>query len=312
MSGQRHREIIERLLFIREIEERRLIGGELADEFRKKEVEEYLSNMRATENTSAALLKTEKDLEIVESESAISHILICYAHQDNNHADANKCWLNRFLLHLTPLGLKEKSSIISDQELVSINAWHQHIKNQLQSIKIVVLLTSPDFLASIYVYNSHFPIFLKAAQENGVKILPVVLRSCLLHQTDFNHPDPYNGPEKLPFSSLYAGHCLNKPLNSIGEDEQDQFFLSFAQQLLNIVNGQIQVDNQDKRILVPDSETNHYGHSPEKNIQNQVSEEAIFQANRENSKGWQTDVKGGSVYVAETINIHHPPPKASD
>lgn len=310
MSGQRHREIIERLLFIREIEERRLIGGEMADEFRKKEVEDYLSRMRVNEDASTASKLPEKALTISETEEITPLILICYAHQDNNHTDANKCWLNRLMLHLTPLGLKEKSTILSDQQLQSTDAWHQYIQSQLRIVKVVILLASPNFLASIYIHKSCFPNLLKEAKENGVKVLPIILRSCFLHQTDFMHPDPQHGPEKLLFSTLYSDYCPNKPLNSMGEDEQDEFLLSFAQNLVSISNTQVQTD-QDERISVSSSQMNN-NHISNSDTQNLVSDGAVLQNNRENAKGWQTDVKGGSVYMAETIHIHNSPSKPND
>ena len=46
MSEHRHRGLIDRLLVIREIEEKRLIGAEVADEFCKKEISEYLQQMK--------------------------------------------------------------------------------------------------------------------------------------------------------------------------------------------------------------------------------------------------------------------------
>lgn len=312
MSRQRHKGFIERLELLNTIQEQRLIDSEMANKFREQEVADYLNVMRENENDNLVLDSTGGEIAIGSEGKSTPNILICYVHQDNHHTDANKCWLDRLILHLTPLGLKEKTKIISDQELGAMNTWHQYIQDQLRIIKVVVLLASPDFLASIYIYNSHFPIFLKEAQGSGLKILPIVLRSCSLDQTDFKHPDPHCGPEKLPLSTLYGGYSSNKPLNRMEEDEQDEFFLFFAQNLLNIVKNQIQTD-PNERIIISNTQINSNSHIPDPNAQNSVSDEAKLQTIRENAKGWQTDVKGGSsVYMAETIHIHHLPSKPSD
>jgi len=273
MSEQHHRGIFDRLRFIREIEEQRLIGGEVADEFRKKEISEYLQQMKQQEPQPENLY-IKKEIQ----EDIASGIFIFYTDKDNENLDSNKRWLDRLLVHITPLNLHEKVSIWSVQEMAISKTW-------LQEIQVAVLLISPEFLASKYICNNEFPVIIKSVSERGAMILPIILRSCLLHKTS------------LKF--LHDVNILNKPLNSIAEHEQDQVFLSVAERMLEIVDYQNQInDRESNQIkLVSDGSTIPLN-SPEN------SKDGNSQINQNNARGWQNDIKDATVYVAETIHIH--------
>lgn len=273
MSEQRHRGFIDRLRFIREIEEQRLIGGEVADEFRKKELSEYLQQMKQQEPQPENLY-IKKEIQ----EDIASGIFIFYTDKDNENIDSNKRWLDRLLVHITPLNLQDKVSIWSVQEMAISKTW-------LQEIQVAVLLISPEFLASKYICNNEFTVIIKSVSERGAMILPIILRSCLLHKT--------------PLNFLHDVNTLNQPLNSIPEHEQDQVFLSVAERLLKIFDYQNQINDQESNQikLVSDGSTISLN-SQEK------SKDGNSQINQNNARGWQNDIKDATVYVAETIHIH--------
>ena len=273
MSEQRHRGFIDRLRFIREIEEQRLIGGEVADEFCKKELSEYLQQMKQQEPQPENLY-IKKEIQ----EDIASGIFIFYTDKDNENIDSNKRWLDRLLVHITPLNLQDKVSIWSVQEMAISKTW-------LQEIQVAVLLISPEFLASKYICNNEFTVIIKSVSERGAMILPIILRSCLLHKT--------------PLNFLHDVNTLNQPLNSIPEHEQDQVFLSVAERLLKIFDYQNQINDQESNQikLVSDGSTISLN-SQEK------SKDGNSQINQNNARGWQNDIKDATVYVAETIHIH--------
>ncbi|MDX2214758.1 MAG: toll/interleukin-1 receptor domain-containing protein [Oculatellaceae cyanobacterium bins.114] len=103
-------------------------------------------------------------------------IFICYAHLD-------KVFLDRLLMHLAPL--EDEVSIWSDQRLEMGDRWDDEIKTTLQSVKAAILLVSPAFLASKYIKNSELPVLLHRTQQNGVKILPMILSPCLFNKAKF-------------------------------------------------------------------------------------------------------------------------------
>jgi hypothetical protein len=273
MSKQRHRGFIDRLRLIREIEEQRLIGGEVADEFCKKEVSEYLQQMKQ-QKPQPENLYIKKEIH----KNIASGIFIFYTDKDNENIDSNKRWLDRLLVHITPLNLQDKVSIWSVQEMAISKTW-------FQEIQVAVLLISPEFLASKYICNNEFPVIIKSVSERGAIILPIILRSCLLHKTALNFLQNIN--------------ILNKPLNSIAEHEQDQVFLSVAERMLEIFDYQNQVNDRESNQIKSLSDGSTIPLNSEEN-----SKDGNSQSNKNNAKGWQTEIKDGTVYIAETIYIH--------
>ncbi|NEP14292.1 MAG: toll/interleukin-1 receptor domain-containing protein [Symploca sp. SIO2C1] len=172
------------------------------------------------------------------SQNHIPRIFICYAHKDNKSAEPSERWLDRLLEYLEPLNLQEQAEIWSDKRLEIGDEWHKEIQDTLQDVKAAVLLVSQSFLASKYIRNSELPVLLQQAKEQGVKILPIILRSCLFNETKFKYPDPKNGPEELSLGKLQVANSPTEPLNSMPEHEQDKILLSVAQRLLKIVNAE--------------------------------------------------------------------------
>jgi hypothetical protein len=208
--------------------------------------EEGINNRQLEPNTS------EKTIKKMSSQDRIPRIFICYAHKDNESTDPSQRWLDRLLEQLEPLNLQEQAEIWSDKKLEIGDEWHEEIQDTLQQVKAAVLLVSPSFLASKYIRNSEVPFLWKQAKEQGVKILPIILRSCLFNETKFKYPDPKNGPEEISLSTLQVANSPTKPLNSMAEHEQDKVLLSVAQRLLNIVNTSVLEQSQIE--LVEDNE----------------------------------------------------------
>ena len=186
------------------------------------------------------------------SQNHKSRIFICYAHKDNESSEPSQRWLDRLLEQLEPLNLQEQAEIWSDKKLEIGDEWHKEIQDTLQQVKAAVLLVSPAFLASKYIRNSEVPFLLKQAKEQGVKILPIILRSCLFNETKFKYPDPKNGPEELSLGTLQVANSPTKPLNSMAEHEQDKVLLSVAQRLLKIVDTPVmEQDNKNENFSSP-------------------------------------------------------------
>lgn len=162
-------------------------------------------------------------------------IFICYAHKDNENPDPEKRWLDRLLEHLGPFDTQQDLDIWSDEKIEMGNTWDQDIKATLQTAKAAVLLISPSFLNSKYIRNSELPVLLQRAKEQGVLILPIILRTCALKEVIFKYPDPKTGPEELSLSSFQGANSTNTPLNGLPEDKQDKVLVSVAKRLLGLV-----------------------------------------------------------------------------
>lgn len=165
-------------------------------------------------------------------------VFICYAHKDNEGPDPSRRWLDRLLEHLQPLALQEQAAAWSDREIEDGDDWHEVIGHSLKAARAAVLLVSPAFLASKYIRNSELPVLFKRARDEGVVVLPIILRPCLFSETRFRYPDPVTGPQEFSLSSLQAANSPHKELSGLSEHEQDQVLVQVAQRLLREVQRQ--------------------------------------------------------------------------
>jgi hypothetical protein len=210
---------------VKDLDRRELLRNEVVTEYQKRIMSNFL---KAIEDE----YKPEYKLENTMSEFSV---FISYAHKDNESEDKSKRWLDRLLENLQPLILQDQVSIWSDEKIEMGGDWHACIQASLQQAKAAVLLVSPAFLASKYIRNSELPVLFKKAKDNGLIIIPIILRPCLFNETRFKFPHPFEGSAELSLSTLQSANPPNEPLNGLTEYQQDQILLSVAQQLLKIV-----------------------------------------------------------------------------
>lgn len=92
-----------------------------------------------------------------------------------SHADAE--WLERLQKHLRPLQ-REGVDVWDDTRLRPGEPWREGIRKALSQVKVAILLISADFLASDFIVTDELPPLLKAAEEEGATILPVIISPC--------------------------------------------------------------------------------------------------------------------------------------
>src|SRR5262249_22708990 len=117
-----------------------------------------------------------------------TRIFISYSHKDQEYLKE----LQEQLSVLERRGLLE---MWVDTQLEAGDLWYEEIRKGLASAKVAVLLVSPSFLSSKFITEEEVPHLLKAAQTEGVRILPVILRSCLYLQTELAPYQSVNSPE---------------------------------------------------------------------------------------------------------------------
>lgn len=89
-----------------------------------------------------------------------------------SHADAE--WLQRLQKHLKPLQ-REGVEVWDDMRLRPGEPWREEIRKALAETRVAILLISADFLASDFIVTDELPPLLKAAEEDGATILPVII-----------------------------------------------------------------------------------------------------------------------------------------
>jgi hypothetical protein len=97
-------------------------------------------------------------------------VFLSYSHRDRE-------WLERLLEHLAVL---ERWGLIhswSDNRIAAGANWQVEIEEALVQSKVAVLLISPAFLASQYIWEREWP-RIQAHEAQGMEILPLVVRAC--------------------------------------------------------------------------------------------------------------------------------------
>ena len=101
----------------------------------------------------------------------ISQIFICYSHNDREYLD-------RLLIHLKPLEKEGLIDVWADTRLRAGDQWRAEIEQVLDRASVAILLVSADFLASDFIMENELPPLLRKAQEQGTRIIPVILKPC--------------------------------------------------------------------------------------------------------------------------------------
>lgn len=150
-----------------------------------------------------------QDTDIRPEKAKRNSVFISYSHEDGN-------WLVRVQSHIkvlekmgVPVNLWDDTKIKSGEE------WKEKIEKALTVAKVAVLLISTDFLSSDFINDVEIPSLLKAAEEDGVTILPLILKPCL-----------YTSHLKL--KDIKSINDPLKPLSDLVETEQEKILVKMA------------------------------------------------------------------------------------
>lgn len=138
-----------------------------------------------------------------------TQVFVSYSHADAEH-------LLRLKVHLRPFERKGQVNLWVDTQIKPGQKWRAEIEAALNRSAVAVLLVSADFLASDFVVESELPVLLKAAQEEGVSILPVILKPCAFSATK-------------EISQFQAVNAPSAPLISVDENEREAIWVNVAE-----------------------------------------------------------------------------------
>jgi tetratricopeptide (TPR) repeat protein len=98
-------------------------------------------------------------------------LFISYSHRD----EALRQQLDK---HLAPLKRQKVIEAWHDRQIPAGTEWANEIDENLRNADIVLLLVSPDFVASDYCSNTELEIAMSRHQQGAAIIIPVVLEPC--------------------------------------------------------------------------------------------------------------------------------------
>lgn len=110
-------------------------------------------------------------------------VLFCYAHKDERLLDSLKA-------HLQPMRYEGLMTTWHDRDISPGANWEEKIDEHLDTAHIILLLVSPDFMASKYCYGTEMTRAIERHEQGEVLAIPIILRP-----TDW---------EKTPLGKLQA------------------------------------------------------------------------------------------------------------
>ncbi len=130
-------------------------------------------------------------------------IFFSYAHEDEE-------LLNRLQKHLIPLYRERLIDLLwHDRNISAGTEWEQEIDTYLNRAQIILLLVSPDFMASDYCYSKEMTRAIERHDQKEARVIPVILRHAQW--------------KKSPIGKLQALPTDGKPVKS-WRDEDEAFF----------------------------------------------------------------------------------------
>jgi nucleoside 2-deoxyribosyltransferase len=128
--------------------------------------------VRLSESISDGLRSMNKKTNIGRSKKNVRRrrkVFFSYSHAD-------EVFLHRILVHLRPLERRGLIDLWSDLKIKAGDRWREEIRRALADARFAVLLISADFLASEFITNNELPPLLVAAEKQGTRIIPVVVK----------------------------------------------------------------------------------------------------------------------------------------
>lgn len=105
-------------------------------------------------------------------------VFLSYSHKD-------EVLRNQLETHLAMLKRQGVVSVWHDRRLIAGDNVDQGIAKELDAADIILLLVSPDFLASDYCYSVEVARALERYASGDARVIPVILRPCDWHATPF-------------------------------------------------------------------------------------------------------------------------------
>lgn len=122
--------------------------------------------------------RREQSLLGASAERGLCRVFVSYARVDEVHRV-------RLGVHLAPLVREGLIDLWSDRAIAPGSDWERDIEDELAAADIVLLLVTPDFVASAHCFDKELTEALRRHEEEGVCILPVLVKAVDLENMPF-------------------------------------------------------------------------------------------------------------------------------
>lgn len=121
-----------------------------------------------------------------------------------SYAHADEALRDRLELHLAMLQRQGLIDVWHDRRIVPGDPLDDAISAELERADLILLLVSPDFLASSYCYDREMARAMERQAAGEARVLPIILRPCDWHAAPFGKllATPKDGKPVTKFSDL--------------------------------------------------------------------------------------------------------------
>lgn len=145
-------------------------------------------------------------------------VFCCYARKD-------QALLQELKNHLMPLKREGLITLWADTDINAGTEWEKEIHLHLNTSHIILLLVSPDFMASDYCYSTEMTRAMKRHQDGEAQVIPIILRP-----TDW---------QNAPFAKLQALPQDGRPIISSEWSYRDEGFANAAKGIRKAVEARL-------------------------------------------------------------------------
>jgi len=139
---------------------------------------------------------------------------VSYSHRDERYRV-------KLQISLAQLQRENLVTVWHDRKILPGQEWEREIDRNLESAGIVLLLVSPDFLASNYCYGNEMVRALERHRSGSATVVPIILR-----------PSDW---QRSPFASLQVLPTEGRPVSRWSN--RDEAWLNVAQGLRRLISG---------------------------------------------------------------------------
>jgi hypothetical protein len=145
-------------------------------------------------------------------ETVVSTLFFSYSHKDEELR-------NKLEVHLTMLKRQGLIETWHDRRILAGSEIDHAIDKNLDAADVILLLVSPDFIASDYCYEREVARAMERHERQEAAVIPVILRACDWHEA--------------PFGKLLAAPTDGKPVNRWAD--LDEAFLNVVTMIKKVL-----------------------------------------------------------------------------
>jgi tetratricopeptide (TPR) repeat protein len=123
-------------------------------------------------------------------------IFCCYARKDQS-------LLNELRIHLIPLKRQGLITIWADTDIDAGIEWEKEVEKHLDTAQMILLLISPEFMASDYCYSVEMKRAMERHERGEARVIPIILRHTSWQLAPFGKLQPLPTGAKPVISSSW-------------------------------------------------------------------------------------------------------------